>query len=281
MAFINGTFYSNVLEQEVMLDLYLPNDRSASDKSEEPIKAPDGVIYFLHGMGSSQQRFREFTAANRYCYDNHLAIVYISAPMSFYSDMKYGMKYYTYITEELPKFLKSAYNLDFPREKTFLSGLSMGGYGTLKIGLNHPEMFGALAPLSPPTNMRKMAAGMKNAPRETISTFVNVLGEDLEMRNEDDPYWLIEQVSKLPAKEQPRIRLMCGKQDKLADIYVQCCEFHDFAKDLPLADYKFMSWEGAHEYAFWDRALMHAISFFLNNDYAEDRLKLWRSEISE
>ncbi len=278
MAFINSTFYSNVLQQEVMLDLYLPNDRAEKD-----IKAPDGVIYFLHGMGSSQKRFREYTAANRYCMDNHLAIVYISAPQSFYSDMKYGMKYYTYITEELPVFLKSAYNLDFPREKTFLAGLSMGGYGTLKIGLNNPDKFGAIAPFSAPCNMKGMSEQMKKegAPTGDISTFINVLGENLDFENTDDPYWLIENVSKLPAEKQPRIRLMCGKQDELAMIYLQNVEFDKFCKTLPLADYKFMSWDGGHEYAFWDRALMHAISFFLNNDYAEDRLKLWRSEVSE
>lgn len=78
MAIINGTFYSHVLEQEVMLDLYLPND-----DYKTKIDAPVGVVYFLHGMGSSQKRFREFTAANRYAMDNHLAMVYISAPMSF------------------------------------------------------------------------------------------------------------------------------------------------------------------------------------------------------
>jgi len=275
MAFINGTFYSNVLEQEVMLDLYLPNDRA-----ENTIKAPDGVIYFLHGMGSSQKRFREYTAANRYMMDNHLAIVYISAPMSFYSDMKYGMKYYTYITEELPKFLESAYNLKFPREKTFLAGLSMGGYGTLKIGLNHPEMFGAIAPFSAPCNMKGMLAQAKQGVTVgDMSLYKAVLGEDLEMKDTDDPYWLIKKVSELPADQQPRIRLMCGRQDELAMIYKQNVAFDEYAKTLPLADYKFMAWDGGHEYAFWDRALMHAVAFFLENDYDKDRLKLWRSEV--
>ncbi|MBR5520597.1 MAG: alpha/beta hydrolase [Oscillospiraceae bacterium] len=276
MAFINGTFYSNVLEQEVMLDLYLPNDRA-----EKPIKAPDGVIYFLHGMGSSQKRFREYTAANRYMMDNHLAIVYISAPMSFYSDMKYGMKYYTYITEELPKFLESAYNLKFPREKTFLAGLSMGGYGTLKIGLNHPEMFGAIAPFSAPTNIKDMIAMAKKEGTTVgdMAIFKSVLGEDLEMQETDDPYYLIEQVSKLPAEQQPRIRLMCGKQDELAMIYKQNVSFNEYAKTLPLADYKFMSWTGGHEYMFWDRAMMHAVAFFLENDYDKERMKLWLDEI--
>jgi len=275
MAFINATFYSNVLEQEVALDLYLPNDRA-----EKSIKAPDGVVYFLHGMGSSQKRFREYTAANRYAMDNHLAIVYVSAPMSFYSDMKYGMKYYTYITQELPVFLKSAYNLDFPREKTFLAGLSMGGYGTLKIGLNNPDMFGAIAPFSAPTNMKGMLAqAKKGITVGDMSIYKAVLGEELEMSETDDPWYLIKKVSELPAEKQPRIRLMCGKQDELAMIYKQNVQFNEYAKTLPLADYKFMSWAGGHEYAFWDRAMLHAVAFFLENDYDQDRLKLWTDEV--
>ena len=256
-----------------MLDLYLPND-----EGKKGITEPVGVIYFLHGMGSSHKRFREFTATNRYCLDNKLAIVYINAPMSFYSDMKYGMKYYTYITEELPKFLKSAYNLDFPREKTFLAGLSMGGYGTLKIGLNNPDKFGAIAPFSAPTNLKQMKETMKDQPRESLSTFINVYGEDLEMTDMDDPWALIKKVSELPAEQQPRIRLMCGKQDQLANIYLQNVSFDEYARELPLADYKFMSWKGGHEYMFWDRAMLHAVAFFLENDYDKERLTLWRDE---
>ena len=273
MAFINGTFYSNVLEQEVMLDLYLPNDRA-----DKPIAPPVGVVYFLHGMGSSHKRFREYTATNRYAMDNHLAIVYISAPMSFYSDMKHGLNYYTCITEELPVFLKSAYNLDFPREKTFLAGLSMGGYGTLKIGLNHPEMFGAIAAFSAPTNMKQMKDMMKDRPVGTVATYVNVFGEDLDMKDTDDPWYLIKKVSELPADQQPRIRSMCGKQDELISIFKQNVKLDAFAQTLPLADYKFWKWDGAHEYSFWDRAILHAIAFFLENDYDETEIQKWRCE---
>ena len=278
MAFINGTFYSNVLEQEVMLDLYLPNDRA--EKSIEP---PVGVVYFLHGMGSSQKRFREYTAANRYAMDNHLAIVYISAPMSFYSDMKYGMKYYTYITEELPVFLKSAYNLDFPREKTFLAGLSMGGYGTWKIGLSRPDMFGAIAPMSAPCDIRMVAEIVRkyNAAGKPVSgleSIMSTFGDDPVISDKDDIFWLLEQVSKLPADQQPRIRSMCGKQDELISIFKQNVKLDAFAQTLPLADYKFWKWDGAHEYSFWDRAILHAIAFFLENDYDETEIRKWRCE---
>ena len=74
MAYINSTIYSNVLMQEVALDLFLPND-----KPDRGIIEPQGVIYFLHGLGSSEKRFREYTAVNRYAADNDLAMVYVSA----------------------------------------------------------------------------------------------------------------------------------------------------------------------------------------------------------
>ena len=91
MAYINSTIYSNVLRQEVALDLFLPND-----KPDRGIIEPQGVIYFLHGLGSSEKRFREYTAVNRYAADNDLAMVYVSAPQSFYNDMKYGLPLHIY-----------------------------------------------------------------------------------------------------------------------------------------------------------------------------------------
>ena len=276
MSFINSSVYSNALRQEIALDLYIPTDRA-----EKSIKKPDGIIYFLHGLGSSQRRFREFTATNRYALDNHLAVVYISAPQSFYCDMKYGNDYYTYITEELPQLLDAIYGLKFPREKTFLSGLSMGGYGTLKIGLSKPEMFGAIVPMSAPCDMKTMTDTLRT--REKLEgdslSFIPVFGDNLEIRQEDDPYYLLKKVSNLPAEKQPRIRMMVGKQDDLAMIYDQNVAFDKYAKTLPLADYKMMSWNGVHDYAFWDRAMMHAIAFFLQNKYDEEKIKAWRCEI--
>lgn len=276
MSFINSTIYSNVLRQEVALDLFIPNDRP-----EKSIKKPRGIVYFLHGLGSSEKRFREFTATNRYAMENHIAIVYISAPQSFYSDMKYGLKYYTYITEELPQLLDSIYGLKFPREKTFLAGLSMGGYGTLKIGLSKPEMFGAIAPLSAPCDIRTMAETLKKQEKlegDSLS-FLPVFGEDFKIENEDDPFYLIKKVSELPPEQQPRIRLMCGIQDDLAMINEQNKSFDKYASTLPLADYKLMMWDGVHDYTFWDRAMMHTIAFFLKNKYDEKKIKLWRCEI--
>ncbi len=279
MAFISSSFYSAVLGQEVDLDLYLPNDYT----NKSSISQPQAVIYFLHGLSRSQQYFKELSAANRYARDNQLAIVYISAPQSWYSDMVHGMKYYSYITQELPQLLKSMYGLEFPREKTFLAGLSMGGYGTWKIGLSRPDMFSAIAPMSAPCDMKMVAEMIKQrkaagADISGFSSFFGAFGDEMDIQDKDDIFFLLKKVSELPAHQQPRIRSMCGKQDELIKIFAQNVKLDEYAKKLPLADYKFWKWDGAHEYSFWDRAILHAIAFFLENDYDETEIRKWRCE---
>jgi len=279
MAFISSNFYSATLRPEVDLEIYLPNDYT----NKTSISQPQAVIYFLHGLSRSQKYFKELSATNRYARDNQLAVVYISAPQSWYSDMVHGMKYYTYITEELPKLLKSMYGLEFPREKTFLAGLSMGGYGTWKIGLSRPDMFSAIAPMSAPCDLKTVAEMIKKrkaagADTSGLLSLFSAFGDDINIKDEDDIFCLLEKVSELPAEQQPRIRSMCGKQDELISIYKQNVKLDEFAKTLPLADYKFWRWDGAHEYSFWDRAILHAIAFFLENDYDEKEIRKWRCE---
>ena len=53
MSFINSTVYSNILRQDIHLDLFMPQD-----KPEYGITKPKAVIYFLHGLGSSEKQFR-------------------------------------------------------------------------------------------------------------------------------------------------------------------------------------------------------------------------------
>ena len=275
MAYINSTIYSNVLRQEVALDLFLPND-----KPDRGIIEPRGVIYFLHGLGSSEKRFREYTAVNRYAADNDLAMVYVSAPQSFYNDMKYGLPYYTYITEELPQLLKSLYNIDFPREKTFIAGLSMGGYGAFRISLSKPEMFAGVASLSGACDIRMMAETVKKMPviEGDSKSFIPAFGEDCDIKDEQDLYYLAKKVAEMPKEKQPRIALMTGKQDDLFFLHDQAKALGEYMKGLDLREFKYMAWDGVHDYTFWDRAILHTISYFLQNDYDKKQIGLWTTE---
>jgi len=60
--------------------------------------------------------------------------------------------------------VKSRFNID--EDRMYLTGLSMGGGGTLWIGLTHPEMWAAIAPVcpAPPENLSSLAGNAINFP---------------------------------------------------------------------------------------------------------------------
>ena len=67
---------------------------------------------------------------------------------SLYMDFKDGsQKWETWIVTELVPELRRRYGLSAERSATVVTGISMGGLGSLRLGFNHPEMFGGLAAL--------------------------------------------------------------------------------------------------------------------------------------
>lgn len=272
MAFISTTVNSQVLHQKMNIDLFIPTDRK-----DGPLKQPRAVIYFLHGMSSNEKDFPQFTAANRYAMENHVAMVYVCAPYSFYSNMKNGFQYYTYITEELPRLLNEIFHLPQGRDKTFIAGLSMGGYGALYLGMSRPDIYSACASFSGSVQMREMVEFAKNDPNSR-SRLTPVFGENLDMPQENDLYYLARKMSELPEEQQARVFACCGKQDESYYIHDQNTAFNAYMQTLNLKTYKYMEWDGLHDNTFWDRAMLHSIAFFLKNGYDTKQLDLWRCE---
>jgi S-formylglutathione hydrolase len=70
------------------------------------------------------------------------------ADRSLYLDYRDGsQKWETFIVAELIPHLRGAYGLASGPDKTVVSGISMGGLGSLRLGLKHPDVFGGLAAL--------------------------------------------------------------------------------------------------------------------------------------
>lgn len=63
-----------------------------------------------------------------------------------------NFRMYSYVTEELPNFLRQHFRMDMSRQGIF--GHSMGGHGAMTIALKHPDRFrscSAFAPIVEPT----------------------------------------------------------------------------------------------------------------------------------
>ncbi|MBN9056491.1 MAG: prolyl oligopeptidase family serine peptidase, partial [Rhizobiales bacterium] len=63
-----------------------------------------------------------------------------------------NFRMYSYVTEELPNFLRQHFRMDMSRQGIF--GHSMGGHGAMTIALKHPDRFrscSAFAPIVEPS----------------------------------------------------------------------------------------------------------------------------------
>ncbi len=73
-----------------------------------------------------------------------------SAGRSFYMDFRDGsQKWEQFVTKDLVAYSRQNLNVPKDRKGTFITGISMGGMGSLRMAFKHPEMFQAVASQEP------------------------------------------------------------------------------------------------------------------------------------
>jgi len=165
---------------------------------------------------------------------------------SFYTDMKYGLQYFSYITEELPRVVNEFFKVSNKREDRYIAGLSMGGYGALKAALKKPEVFCAAAGMS-------SVADIKDGTFDDV--LVPVFGEGVHIPDEEDLFYLAEKTSKNPLR--PRIFMGVGTEDFMYEQNVRLKE-----KFEALAyDFTYRESPGSHNWAFWDEYIQYILKW--------------------
>jgi len=132
--------------------VYLPPSYASEPNRRYP------AVYTLHGYGLHAQQWVGF--ANVGGLERGLAAgisqeMILVAPDaftlhngSFYSSSKTTGDWETFVAVELVQYIDSHFRTIANRESRGLAGHSMGGYGTWRIGMKHPEVYSALFPMS-------------------------------------------------------------------------------------------------------------------------------------
>ncbi|EOT25753.1 alpha/beta hydrolase [Enterococcus saccharolyticus] len=255
MAFLQANVYSNELGMEVMVNVILPQQtKKVVGKETKGALTDVPVLYLLHGMNGNHSVWARRTSIERYVSDLGLAVIMPSTDLGFYTDTTYDMNYWTFISEELPKICHELFpQLTTKREKTFAAGLSMGGYGAMKLGLRKPEKFAAVASLSGALALA-----------ESTDSFLEIRGKNywegifgpLEKikGSENDLIHLIQTIDK---KQAPRFFITCGTEDELYDANVYA------TKQLKKRrlDVTFEDGPGAHDWDFWDKWIQRVLTW--------------------
>jgi S-formylglutathione hydrolase FrmB len=253
MALLECSFFSDTLRMSTSMNVILPQ------KAQNQIGMPGretgtpAVLYLLHGLSDDHTIWLRRTSIERYVAGLPLAVVMPAVHRSFYTDMARGGAYWTFISEELPQIVQSFFHVSNDWKKTFVAGLSMGGYGAFKLALSHPDRFAAAASLSGCLDIASVVKKQKAAAR---SEYENIFGplDDLSGSTND----LLALLDRFPMSGKRKFYQCCGTADFL---YEENLTFRDQAlrKGIDLTYEEDPGQE--HNWDYWDRRIQSVLNW--------------------
>ena len=253
MALIRCDFFAESLALNTSMTVLLPQPSGAQ------IGVPDSragglppVLYLLHGLTDDDTAWTRYTSIERYAAAKGLAVVMPQVHRSFYTDERYGGKFWTFLSEELPETVRRFFRISTDRADTFVAGLSMGGYGAMKWALRQPERFAAAATLS---GALDIAYIQRHDRRPHIRELAARVFADRVMEGGDGD--LMQLMARADPAALPRLMLRCGTEDHLVaqnERFVRACDKAGVELDSAFGP-------GAHEWGYWDAQIQTVLDW--------------------
>ncbi len=252
MACTEFHYYSRVLDIDVSVSVILPEVQTMLEQGGKLLP----TLYLLHGLSDDHTHWIRQTRLEFYARKYRLAIVMPCVNRSFYTDMKHGAKYFTFVSEELPQVMELYFPLSHQREDRFAAGLSMGGYGAMKLGLLRPERYAAVASLSGAVEME--ADFFRHSVQKDdafLRELTDIFGPFEAFMQSDN--CLTRVAERLDPAHAPRMYMACGTADFLFD------SNEDFVRRFgEKFSIQYETEEGAaHTWDFWDRQIEKVLAW--------------------
>ncbi|MCG5072682.1 alpha/beta hydrolase [Paraburkholderia tagetis] len=209
------------------------------------------VIYVLHGSGGNHADWTSNTRIGKLADRYHVMLVMPDGGReSWYIDSPFdpASRYETYVGTEVVSYIDAHFRTLASRERRAITGLSMGGFGALRIALDHQETFGAAGSISGAVDPRNC---------DDEPGIERVFGDPA--RHAD--FWtrnaIVEGASSF---EHAHIALTidCG----VSDYFVQSNRvLHDklIALGVP---HDYVERPGGHTWSYWSNAIRYQVLFF-------------------
>ena len=162
---------------------------------------------------------------------------------SGYFDRQCG-RFEAWIADEVPAAVARAVPAVTAQSRHYISGLSMGGYGAIRIGAMHPQRFAGISGHSPITSLADFAL------------FTNERFDDDLI----DPAIETDLAALLPSRAGvlPRFRFDCGLDDPLLPAVRRLHEVLAAAG----VDHGYAEPAGGHDWPYWHRHIAETLTFF-------------------
>ena len=258
MAVINCDFSSDVLSTSTSMHVILPQPSKVNMEPDilKKFNTKPAVLYLLHGYSGDHTGWTHYSSLARYVREMNIAVIMPTVSNSYYTNMENKFDYWTFFSEELPEIVHRFFNITSDPQKTFVAGLSMGGYGAFKLALTYPEKFAAAGSFSGALDIFHYYNIIKSDPDEK-QRFDRIFGDmDNFNGSENDLFQLADNLKK-SNKTIPKLYQCCGTEDFLYKEN-QNLKNHLLKNNVDLT---YEEGPGEHNWDYWDPAIKRFLDF--------------------
>lgn len=251
---------SSILGRKVAYCVLLPPSYDADKARRYP------VLYFLHGLGENEQMLPNSGGWNliQDLWDQkrigEFLIATPDAGRSFYINSRDGrVRYEDFFIREFLPFIESHYRIRADRAHRGISGVSMGGYGSLRFGFRYLQLFGSVSAHSAALVGKLPRAQLGSQTERALSWALGgAFGTpfDRAFWDRDSPFTLVRNG---PRPAGMKLYFDCGTEDEFG-FNVGAQEFHDLlvSRGIP---HEFHLYLGGHDEAYVAQHLPASLAF--------------------
>lgn len=234
------TFHSAALNRDMPYRVVLPANMSPGQKLS--------TVYLLHGGGGGFRDWTNYSDVGQFA-EHGFLLVMPQGDSSYYvnSATVPQDRYEDYIVKDLITDVQSRFPAADGRSNRAIVGVSMGGFGAIKLALSHPDLFVFAAGISPAIDVPSRPYSEKRDSQwKRHSAIFGPWGS--QSRHDNDPFVLARSVT---PGDMPYIYLSCGDQEGLLPSNKQFAALLE-KRRFP---YEFRIENGSHDWNQWNAHL--------------------------
>jgi len=240
MACATLHFHSHALAKACSMNVLVPEGSVGTP--------PFPVCYLLHGLSDDHTSWARRTSIERHVAGLPLIVVMPDGGRGFYCDAVDGPAYERYLLEDVIGFVDHTFHTMPERQGRVIGGLSMGGYGAIKLALKYPQLFCSAVSHSAALDVQRRLE------RPEVAAEMRRIFGPAPGGGPNDPYALAATIDRTLL---PALRLDCGLEDGLLE---ENRAFHRHLEQLGIP-HEYAECPGAHTWEYWDCHIQEALAF--------------------
>ena len=209
---------------------------------------PFPVCYLLHGLSDDHTSWTRRTSIERHVAGLPLIVVMPDGGRGFYCDAVDGSAYERHLLDDVIGFVDRTFHTIPERQGRVIGGLSMGGYGAIKLALKYPQLFCSAVSHSVALDVQRRLE------RPEVAAEMRRIFGPAPGGGPNDPYALAATIDRTLL---PALRLDCGLEDGLLE---ENRAFHRHLEQLGIP-HEYAECPGAHTWEYWDCHIQEALAF--------------------